>query len=83
MKGWEGQRLKGGMEAARGGTNIDRVDVAVMIGIHVTIWKEAIWKEREEDKFGKGEEFVAREGEAHAPGMKWSVWRWWREEFRI
>jgi len=50
------------------GTNIDGVDVAIVICIHVAIGEETVGEKGEEDEFGKSEELVTREGEADAPG---------------
>ena len=50
-----------------GGTNIDWVNIAVMILIHVTVREQAVGEERKKNKFRKSEELIAREGEAGTP----------------
>lgn len=50
-------------------TNIDRVDVAVVV-VHVAIGKQTVGKQGEEDEFGEGEQFVSGEREAGSTGEK-------------
>lgn len=45
---------------------VDRVDVSVVIAVHVAIGKKAVGEQREKDKLGKCEELVARKCEAGA-----------------
>jgi len=59
-------RTEGGNKA-RGGTNIDGIDVGLVERVHVTFGEESIGEEREQDELGEGEELIAREGEASAP----------------
>ncbi len=40
-------------------TDINLKGVAFMVSIQVPIWQQTIWKEREENKFGEGQEFVS------------------------
>jgi hypothetical protein len=58
-------RTEGGNEA-RGGTNIDGVDVGLVERVHVALGEESVGKERQQDELGEGEELIAGEGEAGA-----------------
>ena len=60
-------RTEGGNKA-RGGTNIDGIDVGLVERVHVTFGEESIGEERQQDELGEGEELIAGEGEAGAPG---------------
>jgi hypothetical protein len=41
-----------------GVTDIDWVYISIVVGVHVAIWKEAIRKEGEKDKFWKGQKLI-------------------------
>jgi hypothetical protein len=45
---------------------VDRVDVSVVIAVHVAIGQKTVGEQREKDKLGKCEELIARECEAGA-----------------
>lgn len=59
-------RTEGGNEA-RGGTNIDGVDVGLVERVQMALWEETVGEERQQDELGEGEELIAGEGEAGAP----------------
>lgn len=50
-----------------GGTNIDWINITVMILIHVTIGEQTVGEERKKNKFRKSKELIARKGEAGTP----------------
>lgn len=56
---------EGGNEA-RGGTNIDGVDVGLVERVHVAFGEEPVGKERQQDELGESEELIAGESEASA-----------------
>ena len=45
---------------------VDRVDVSVMIAVHVAIGQKAVGEQREKDKFRECKELIARKCEAGA-----------------
>lgn len=45
---------------------VDRVDVSVVIAVHVAIGQKTVGEQREKDKLGKCEELIARKCEAGA-----------------
>jgi hypothetical protein len=65
------RRTEGGDEAR--GTNIDGVDVGLVVRVHVTVGEEPVGEEREQHKLGKREELIARESEAGASVEGWSA----------
>lgn len=69
----DGNGLLWGTLLVGGGAYVDRVDVAVMVAVHVAIGEQAIGEEREEDEFGQSEKLIPREGEASAAvDVSWS-----------
>jgi hypothetical protein len=42
-----------------GATDIYWIYIAVVVGVHVAIWEEAIWKEGEKDELGQSKQFVS------------------------
>lgn len=51
-------RTEGGNEA-RGGTNIDGIDVGLMERVHVAFGEKSVGEERQQDELGEGEELIA------------------------
>jgi hypothetical protein len=65
LEGSDVLRTEGGNEA-RGGTNIDGVDVGLVERVHVAFGEEPVGEERQQDELGEGEELIAGESEASA-----------------
>lgn len=53
-----------GRRRESGGTNVDGVDITVVILIHVTVGKKAIGKERKKNKFRERQKLIAGQRKA-------------------
>lgn len=49
-----------------GGSYVDWIDVAIVVAVHLAVWKKSIREEGQQDEFGECKQFIAGERESSA-----------------